>query len=104
MRRIDAIGIILGVFTAGGLGYFLFQQVGFDSQSAGIWTQAVLFVGLIGWLVTYLGRAIGNKMTYHEQRQRYEEAFFEKRLSELTPEELEKIQAEIEQEKQSQNQ
>ncbi|MBF2065251.1 MAG: DUF3007 family protein [Calothrix sp. C42_A2020_038] len=102
MRRIDAIGIILGVFLAGGLGYVILQQVGLDSQSAGIWTQALLIVGLIGWLITYLGRAIGNKMTYHEQRQQYEEAYFQKRLSELTPEELEKIQSEIEQEKKSQ--
>lgn len=99
MRRIDAIVIVLGVFLSGGLGYVIFQQFGFDSQSAGIWTQLVLVVGLIGWLVTYLGRAVGNKMTYHEQRQQYEEAYFEKRLNELTPEELEKIQAEIEQEK-----
>lgn len=101
MRRIDAIVIVLGVFLSGGLGYVIFLQFGFDSQSAGIWTQAVLVVGLIGWLVTYLGRAVGNKMTYHEQRQQYEEAYFEKRLNELTPEELEKIQAEIEQEKKS---
>ncbi len=102
MRRIDAIIIILGVFLSGGLGYLIFQQVGFDSQSAGIWTQAILVVGLIGWLVTYLRRAVGNKMTYHAQRQKYEEAYFEKRLNELTPEELEKITAEIEQEKKSQ--
>lgn len=102
MRRIDAIGIVLGVFVAGGLLYFAFQQFGINSQSAGIWTQALLVAGLIGWLLTYVLRAVGNKMTYHEQRERYEEAYFSKRLEELTPEELEQIQAEIEQDKQSQ--
>lgn len=99
MRRIDAIGIGLGVFVAGGLIYLVLQQVGLDSQSAGIWSQALLVGGLLGWLFTYLFRAVGNKMTYHQQREKYEQAFFQKRLDELSEEELAKIQAEIEQEK-----
>ena len=100
MRRIDAIGIVLGFFVAGGLMYVVLQQFGLDSQTAGIWSQALLVtVGLVGWLLTYLFRAVGNKMTYHEQRQNYEEAYFNKRIEELTPEELAKIQAEVEQEK-----
>ncbi len=99
MRRIDAIGIGLGVFVAGGLIYLVLQQVGLDSQSAGIWSQALLVGGLLGWLFTYLFRAVGNKMTYHQQREEYEQAFFQKRLDELSEEELAKIQAEIEQEK-----
>ncbi|KST68112.1 DUF3007 family protein [Mastigocoleus testarum] len=99
MRRIDAIGIGLGVFVAGGLIYLVLQQVGLDSQSAGIWSQVLLVGGLLGWLFTYLFRAVGNKMTYHQQREEYEQAFFQKRLDELSEEELAKIQAEIEQEK-----
>ncbi|MEO0968999.1 MAG: DUF3007 family protein [Cyanobacteria bacterium J06639_18] len=99
MRRIDAIGIGLGVFVAGGLIYLVLQQVGLNSQSAGIWSQALLVGGLLGWLFTYLFRAVGNKMTYHQQREEYEQAFFQKRLDELSEEELAKIQAEIEQEK-----
>jgi Protein of unknown function (DUF3007) len=100
MRRIDAIGIVFGFFVAGGLIYVLLQQFGLDSQTAGIWSQALLVtVGLVGWLLTYLFRAVGNNMTYHEQRQKYEEAYFSKRLEELTPEELAKIQAEIEEQK-----
>jgi Protein of unknown function (DUF3007) len=100
MRRIDAIGIVLGFFVAGGLMYVVLQQFGLDSQAAGIWSQALLVtVGLTGWLLTYISRAVGNKMTYHEQRQNYEEAYFNKRLEELTPEELAKIQAEVEEEK-----
>jgi Protein of unknown function (DUF3007) len=103
MRRIDAIGIVLGFFVAGGLMYVVLQQFGLDSQTAGIWSQALLVtVGLVGWLLTYLFRAVGNNMTYHEQRQNYEEAYFNKRVEELTPEELAKLQAEVEEEKRSQ--
>ncbi|WP_066378291.1 MULTISPECIES: DUF3007 family protein [unclassified Anabaena] len=102
MRRIDALGIGLGIFIAGGLAYLGLQVVGLDSQQAGIWSQVLLFVGLIGWLATYILRAVSQKMTYHQQREQYEETFFQKRLDELSPEELAKIQAEIEQEEQSQ--
>ncbi|MDB9540816.1 DUF3007 family protein [Anabaenopsis tanganyikae CS-531] len=102
MRRIDAIGIGLGVFIAGGLGYVGLQLVGLEAAQAGIWSQVLLVSGLLGWLASYIFRAVGNKMTYHEQREQYEQAFLQKRLDELTPEELAKIQAEISQEEQSQ--
>jgi Protein of unknown function (DUF3007) len=102
MRRIDAIGIGLGFFVAGGVAYTGLQLVGLDSQQAGIWSQVLLISGLLGWLATYLFRAVGKKMTYHQQRDEYEQAYFQKRLDELTPEELAKIQAEIEEEKQTQ--
>jgi high-affinity Fe2+/Pb2+ permease len=96
MRRIDAIGITFGIFVAGGLAYAILQLVGLDGQSAGIWSQVLLVVGLIGWLATYLFRAGSKKTTYHQQREEYEKAFLQKQLDELTPEELAKIQAEIE--------
>ncbi|MCG6134268.1 MAG: DUF3007 family protein [Nostoc sp. LLA-1] len=102
MRRIDAIGIGLGVFIAGGLAYVGLQLVGLDGQQAGIWSQVLLVSGLMGWLFTYVFRAVGNKMTYHEQREEYEKAFLQKRLDELSPEELAKLQAEIEQDEQTQ--
>ncbi|MFM7406765.1 MAG: DUF3007 family protein [Cuspidothrix sp.] len=102
MRRIDAIGIGFGVFVASGLVYVGLQVVGLDSQNAGIWSQVFLMAGLIGWLCTYIFRAIGNKMTYHEQREAYEMAFLQKQLDQLSPEEVAKLQAEIEQEKESQ--
>lgn len=95
MRRIDVIGIGVGVFLGGGLLYVLFQFVGLDAMNAGIWTQALLVVGLLGWLATYILRALTGSMTYHQQRQDYEEAALQKRLEELTPEELAALQAEI---------
>lgn len=103
MRRIDALGIVLGIFITGGLAYLGLQLVGLDGQQAGIWSQVLLVIGLIGWLASYGWRAVGKKMTYHQQREDYEQAFFQKRLDELSPEELAKIQAEIEQERQTQN-
>ena len=100
MRRIDALAIALGVFIAGGLVYFVFQAVGLDSVDAGIWTQALLVVGLIGWSLTYLFRVGTKNMTYNQQLKDYEEAVMQKRLEEMSPEELAKLQAEIEAEKQ----
>jgi Protein of unknown function (DUF3007) len=99
MRRIDAIGISVGVFTAGGLAYLLLQGAGLDSIQAGIWTQAALVGGLLGWVVTYAFRAVTQTMTYNQQLKDYEDAVLQKRLDELTPEELAKLQAEIEAEK-----
>ncbi|MBD0344916.1 MAG: DUF3007 family protein [Coleofasciculus sp. Co-bin14] len=98
MRRIDAIGITVGLFAAGGLLYLLLQVAGLDSLKAGIWTQAVLVGGLIGWLLTYLFRVGTKNMTYNQQVKDYEDAVLQKRLEEMTPEELAKLQAEIEQE------
>ncbi|HEY9672966.1 MAG TPA: DUF3007 family protein [Waterburya sp.] len=101
MRRIDAIGIAIGVFAAGGVVYLLLQVAGLDGLEAGIWSQALLVAGLIGWLLTYLFRAVTQNMTYNQQLKDYEDAVLQKRLEEMTPEELEKLQAEIEQEKRS---
>lgn len=101
MRRIDAIGITLGFFAAGGIIYFILQAAGLDGQTAGIWSQAVLVGGLVGWLLTYLFRVGTKNMTYNQQLKDYEDAVLEKRLEEMTPEELAQLQAEIEQEKQS---
>ena len=103
MRRIDAIGITFGVFVAGGLAFLVLQGAGLDSVSAGIWSQLLLVGGLIGWLASYLFRVQSKNMTYNQQLKDYEEAVLQKRLEELTPEELEKIQTEIEQEAQQKN-
>lgn len=99
MRRIDALGITLGFFLSGGLVYGIFTLIGFDGISAGIWTQFFLVVVLIGWLISYLYRVGSKKMTYHQQVKDYQEAFLQKKIEELTPEELAKYLAEIEKEK-----
>lgn len=99
MRRIDAIAITFGIFMAGGITYFILQLAGLDNLAAGIWTQALLVGGLVGWLLTYLFRVGTKQMTYNQQLKDYEEAVLQKRLEEMTPEELEQLQAEVNAEK-----
>ncbi|NEP59985.1 MAG: DUF3007 family protein [Symploca sp. SIO2G7] len=101
MRRIDALSITLGVFVFGGLAYIVLQVVGVDSQQAGIWTQLLLVIGLLGWVSTYLFRVANKNMTYNQQLKDYEDAVLTKRLEDMTPEQLAQLQAEIEQEKRS---
>jgi hypothetical protein len=98
MRRIDAIGIVFGVFVLGGLTYLALQFAGLNNFSAGIWSQVLLVAGLIGWLFTYIFRAVGNKMTYHQQREEYEKAFLQKQLDQLSPEQRDKLLADVEHE------
>ena len=99
MRRIDALGIALGVFIAAGLVYVALQVFGLDGINAGIWTQTALVVVLVGWSLTYLFRVGSKNMTYNQQLKDYEDAVLQKRLEEMSPEELAKLQEEIEQEK-----
>ncbi|MEL7354186.1 MAG: DUF3007 family protein [Cyanobacteria bacterium J06560_5] len=101
MRRIDVIGIGIGVFAAGGLLYLVFAFAGLDGLSAGIWSQVVLVAGLLGWTATYLSRALGKKMTYFQQLEDYENAVLQKRLEEMSPEEIAQLQAEVEAERQA---
>jgi membrane protein implicated in regulation of membrane protease activity len=99
MRRIDAIGIAFGLFIAGGAAYIILQLAGLDSLNAGIWSQVLLVSVTIGWSLTYLLRVVSKKMTYNQQLKDYEDAVLQKRLEELTPEQIEQLQAEIEAEK-----
>jgi hypothetical protein len=99
MRRIDVIGIGIGVFAAGGIIYIILKVAGLDSLNAGIWSQVIFIGGLLGWVITYLTRVVTQNMTYNQQLQDYEDAVLKKRLDEMSPEELEKLQAEVEAEK-----
>ena len=100
MRRLDVILIGLGLLLGTGGLYLVLQRVGIDGIDAGIWTQTILVIGLLGWLATYGFRALTKTMTYNQQLKDYEDAFLQKRLDEMSPEELAQLQAEIEQEKQ----
>ncbi|MGL5034336.1 MAG: DUF3007 family protein [Microcystaceae cyanobacterium] len=99
MRRIDAIAIALGFFLSGGVIYAVLLGVGIEGQKAGIYTQAVLIGGLILWLLSYIFRVLSHDMTYHQQIKDYEEAMIQKRWESLSPEEREKLQAEVERDK-----
>ena len=99
MRRIDVIAIGIFVFAIGGAGYLGLTFVGVDNINAGIWSQLLLVGIILAWSFSYVFRVANKKMTYTQQLKDYEEAVLQKRLDELTPEELAKIQAEIEQER-----
>lgn len=98
MRRIDVIAIASAIFIGGGLVYLVLQVTGLDGISAGIWTQLLLVLGLVGWGSTYLLRVVTQNMTYNQQLKDYEDAVLQKRLEEMSPEELAQLQAEIERE------
>lgn len=101
MRRIDVIAVGIGVFAVGGLVYWALRASGLDGMSAGIWSQVIFTGGLVGWLLTYLVRALTKNMTYNQQLRDYEDAVLQKRLDEMSPQELAQLQAEIEAENQA---
>ena len=68
-------------------------------RNAGIWSQLILVAIVIAWTGSYIFRVATKQMTYTQQLKDYEDAVLQKRLEELTPEELAKLQAEIESEK-----
>jgi hypothetical protein len=99
MRRIDVLAIGLVVFGVGGAGYLALKLAGVDNINAGIWSQLILVAIVIAWTGSYIFRVATKQMTYTQQLKDYEDAVLQKRLEELTPEELAKLQAEIESEK-----
>jgi hypothetical protein len=99
MRRIDVLAIGLVVFAVGGVGYLALKLAGVDNINAGIWSQLILVAIVIAWTGSYIFRVATKQMTYTQQLKDYEDAVLQKRLEELTPEELAKLQAEIESEK-----
>jgi membrane protein implicated in regulation of membrane protease activity len=103
MRRLDVILIGIGLLLGSGGVYVLLQLLGVDSLDAGIWTQVIIVASLVGWLATYGFRALTKTMTYNQQLKDYEDAYLQKRLDEMSPEELTQLQNEIEQEKRKQS-
>jgi hypothetical protein len=97
MRRIDVIAVGIGIFLAGG-GLFLgFRLFGLDGISAGIWSQAVMVGGVVAWLASYLLRVVTRNMTLNQQMDDYESAVLQRRLDELSPEQLAALQEKLEQ-------
>tara|TARA_B100001250_G_C19611164_1_gene705029 strand:- start:286 stop:612 length:327 start_codon:yes stop_codon:yes gene_type:complete len=71
--KVFQIGLI--VFLLGGLGFEVFQLLGFESISAGIATQSILILIIFAWTFSYLFRVFSGNMTFMEQRKRYREAY-----------------------------
>ena len=75
MTRAKVFQIGLIVFFLGGLGYEVFQLLGFESISAGIASQSILILIIFAWTASYLFRVFSGNMTFMEQRKRYREAY-----------------------------
>ncbi len=73
--------MILGL---GGIGYFAFRLSGLESLPAGIASEAVLVLLVVGWTISYLVRVVTGNMTFIEQRRRYREVYEELTNSELS--------------------
>lgn len=104
MRRIDVIGWGFGIFLVGGALYLVLRLGGLDTQNAGLWSQVLFVFIILVWVSTYLFRVLGRKMTYNQQLEDYEEAVLQKRLDEMSPEELAALQDELEEEAQNSSQ
>ncbi|MBF2097731.1 MAG: DUF3007 family protein [Gloeomargaritaceae cyanobacterium C42_A2020_066] len=100
MRRLDVL--LFGLLWLGGGAalYGVLCGFGVDGLRAGLWTQAALVVGVVGWLATYSLRVVRKDMTYHHQRGAYEQAWLEQQWDKLSPEEQARLLAEVEAEKQ----
>ena len=98
MRRIDAILVTLGLFAAGGLLFWGFRAAGANEIDAGVWSQAVFLLLVLGWLLTYAVRAVTQNMTYNRQLEEYKTEVLKKQWESLSPEEQAKILAELDQE------
>ena len=95
MTRAQVFQIGFLVFVLGGLGYEVFQFLGFESISAGIAAQSILILIVFAWTASYLFRVFSGNMTFMEQRKRYREAY-----EKLTEEKIrEKFEAMTEEEK-----
>jgi Protein of unknown function (DUF3007) len=96
MRRIDAILICLGCFVFGGGVYLGFKAFGIADLDAGIWSQVVLVLGLIGWIGSYGIRAITHNMTYDRQIKDHKEAYLRRQLEGMSEAEVEALMEEVE--------
>ena len=75
MTRAQVFQIGLFIFVLGGVGYEVFQLLGFESISAGIAAQSILILIIFAWTVSYLFRVFSGSMTFMEQRKRYRKAY-----------------------------
>jgi hypothetical protein len=81
--------LALTLFILFGIGLKnLIAFTGEDEINAGVYTSGFLFVGLMGWTSTYMGRVATKSTTYAQQLKDYETAVMRRRLEELSEEEI----------------
>ncbi len=108
LTRTNVIQVGLFALLIGGIGYGVFLVFGFDNASAGIWSEAILIMIILGWTGSYVFRVLTGKMTFMEQRKRYIEAYekitnseLKARFDALSEEDQMRLMKEIEEESNS---
>jgi len=103
MSRGQVLLVGVALLAAGAAGYGVFQASGFEGFSAGIAASLLLLLLLVGWTGTYLLRVVSGRMTFSEQRRRYRVGYeaatdqaLEARFASLSPEEQQRLLAELE--------
>jgi hypothetical protein len=98
MTKGQSLLVGLAVFGLGAGGYGLLQLSGFEGFSAGIAASSLLMLLVLGWIATYLLRAVSGTMTYMQQRRTYRDAYdaltseeLERKFAALSPEEQERL-------------
>ena len=77
--------VLLGssLLLLGGGCYGFFRIIGFEDISAGIWAESLLILLVFIWTASYILRVFTGKMTFVEQRKRYQSAYDQKTSDEL---------------------
>ena len=102
MTRARALWLCLAVFALGGAGYWGFKAAGLAGLDAGIASEALLVLLVVGWTGSYLFRVVTGRMTFMEQRRRYRSAYdavtddaLQAKFDALSPEEQTKLLTEV---------
>ncbi|KAG1660210.1 hypothetical protein FOA52_005079 [Chlamydomonas sp. UWO 241] len=96
-KDILLIGVGLGAF--GYAAYYGLQATGVEPGMAGNFVQLGVFLGIcVFWVSTYVYRVATKQMTYVKQLEQYEEAVMQKRVEEMTDEEMTEMINEVERE------
>ena len=75
MTKGNVLQLGLLLFLLGPIGYLAFSTIGFNNLRAGIASEVLLIVVLLGWVLSYFFRVLSGKMTFMEQRKRYRKQY-----------------------------
>ncbi|MFS8865414.1 MULTISPECIES: DUF3007 family protein [unclassified Synechococcus] len=95
MRRLDVLGVGLGLLLGGGGLYGLLLWAGLDTGAAQQISSVVLLLACLGWTLGYLRRVLRGEMTLKAQWASFETQQIQEKLHSLSAEEWQALQAEL---------
>jgi len=75
LTKANVLQLGLLLFLLGVVGYGFFVFIGFDTEKAGIASESILLLIVLGWIFSYFFRVITGNMTFIEQRKRYRHVY-----------------------------